>query len=59
MSLYQTSATTQTTATAVFFAYASASFANGAAVHAFTMWSSPTVKHANKRSTRQPSEVMN
>jgi hypothetical protein len=43
----------------VFFAYASASFANGAAVHAFTMWSSPTVKHANKRSTRQPSEVMN
>lgn len=59
MSLYQTSATTQYTATAVSFAYASASFTTGAAMHAFTMWSSPTVNHANKRSTRQPSEVMN
>lgn len=59
MSLYQTSATSQATATAVSFAYASASFTTVAAMHAFTMWSSPTVKHANKRSTRQPCEVMN
>lgn len=35
-----------TTATAVAFAYA--------ASYAFTMWSKPAVKHANKRHTRRP-----
>lgn len=59
MSLYQTSAMSQATATAVSFAYAAVSFTAGATMHAFTMWSSPTVKHANKRPTRQPCEVMN
>jgi len=59
MSLYQTSATSQATASAVSFAYASFTYASAATMHAFTMWSTPTVTHANKRPTRQPCEVMN
>lgn len=41
-----TTAMLGTTATAVAFAYA--------ASYAFTMWSKPAVKHANKRHTRRP-----
>ena len=50
----QTTATMATTATAVAFAYASA-----VTTRAFAMWSSPVVKHSNKRFTRQPSGVVN
>jgi hypothetical protein len=49
-----TTAFATTVATATVFAYAPA-----VAMHAFSMWSSPTVKHANKRSTRWPSGVVN
>lgn len=59
MGTYQTTSHTQATATAVSFAYASASFTTGAAMVAFTMWSTPAVNHPKKRSTRQPCEVMN
>lgn len=55
--LMRTSTTTAfatTVATATVNAYAPA-----VAMHAFSMWSSPTVKHANKRSTRWPSGVVN
>lgn len=55
--LMRTSTTTAfatTVATATVTAYAPA-----VAMHAFSMWSSPTVKHANKRSTRWPSGVVN
>jgi hypothetical protein len=48
-----TTATMGTTATAVAFAYAST-----VVDHAFAMWSSPAVKHANKRSTRPPRGVL-
>lgn len=50
----QTTAFTGTAATAAAFAYAST-----VAVHAFTMWSSPIVNHANKRFTRWPDGVVN
>lgn len=50
----QTTAFMATTATAVAFAYASA-----VTTRAFAMWSSPVVKHSNKRLARQPYEVVN
>ncbi|MSZ54814.1 MAG: hypothetical protein F2595_00950 [Actinobacteria bacterium] len=53
MRINQTTAAMATTATAVAFAYATT-----VADHAFTMWSSPAVKHANKRRSRQPRGVL-
>jgi hypothetical protein len=50
----QTTAFMATTAAAVAFAYASAT-----TTRAFAMWSSPVVKHSNKRFTRRPDEVVN
>ena len=49
-----TTATFATTAAAVAFAYAQA-----VTTRAFSMWSSPVVKHSNKRFTRWPSGVLN
>ncbi len=49
-----TTATFATTAVAVAFAYAQA-----VTTRAFSMWSSPAVKHSNKRFTRWPSGVLN
>ena len=42
-----------TTATAVAFAYTAT-----VVDHAFSMWSSPATKHANKRRARQPRGVL-
>ena len=53
MRINQTTTAMATTATAVAFAYATT-----VADHAFTMWSSPAVKHANKRRSRQPRGVL-
>ncbi len=49
-----TTAFMATAAAAVAFAYAQA-----VATRAFSMWSSPVVKHSNKRFTRWPSGVLN
>lgn len=49
-----TFAFTGTTATAVVFAIAPMAVA-----YTHAMWSTPVVKHANKRSTRPPCEVSN
>ena len=49
-----TTATFATTAVAVAFAYAQA-----VTTRAFSMWSTPAVKHSNKRFTRWPSGVLN
>jgi hypothetical protein len=48
-----TTATMGTTATAVAFAYTAT-----VVDHAFSMWSSPATKHANKRRARQPRGVL-
>ncbi|MCE2736394.1 MAG: hypothetical protein ACK45J_04300 [Acidimicrobiaceae bacterium] len=49
-----TTAFMATTAAAVAFAYATT-----VATRAFSMWSTPAVKHSNKRFTRWPSGVLN
>ncbi len=49
-----TTAFMATTAAAVAFAYAQT-----VTTRAFSMWSAPAVKHANKRFTRWPSGVLN
>jgi len=53
MRINQATAFMGTTATAVAFAYTST-----VADHAFSMWSSPAVKHVNKRRPRQPHGVL-
>lgn len=54
MRINQTTAFAGTAAFAVAFAYAQT-----VAMHVFTMWSSPVVKHANKRFIRWPQGVVN
>lgn len=49
-----TTAFMATTAAAVAFAYAQT-----VTTRAFSMWSTPAMKHSNKRFTRWPREVLN
>jgi hypothetical protein len=50
----QTTAFMGTTATAVAFAYTAI-----VVDHAVSMWSTPVVKHVNKRRSRQPRGILN
>lgn len=52
--------TTFTTAFATTTAYAVVSgVASASVMHAFTMWTSPVTKNANKRHSRRPNGVVN